>query len=303
MNGHATTSTERASPRRQRTIRQPAEIRGIGFFTGADVTMRLLPAAENHGRVFQRVDLPQQDLIPATIENTVPRQRRTAVAVGGAVVEMTEHVLAALYGLRIDNCLIQLNAPEPPGCDGSAQRFVDALLNAEIVEQHAPQMTFRVDREYRVAAGNSEVTARPLARDSLAIGYQLDYGPQSPIRPQILNVEITAETFVAELAFARTFVLESEVEALRAQGFGLRVTEKELLVFGPDGVIGNRLRTPDECVRHKILDCLGDFALLGCDLFGQFNGYRSGHQLNRELIGMMDSSGSALSTETHSRSA
>ena len=99
----------------------------------------------------------------------------------------------------------------------------------------------------------------------------------------MLTFELSPETFIANLAFARTFVLETEVAALKAQGYGARVTEKDLLIFGPDGVIGNELRAVDECVRHKILDCIGDFALLGCDIHGHFRAYRSGHNLNHAI--------------------
>ena len=99
-----------------------------------------------------------------------------------------------------------------------------------------------------------------------------------------MTVEITPENFVNQLAYSRTFIPEADVEALRAQGFGSRTTARDLLVFGPEGIIDNELRAVDECARHKILDCLGDFALIGCDLFGHFNAYRSGHWLNREVI-------------------
>jgi UDP-3-O-[3-hydroxymyristoyl] N-acetylglucosamine deacetylase len=282
-------STEAATLlRRQRTIRQVAEVTGTGFLTGATVKLRFLPAAAHHGIAFQRIDGLGLGVepIPATIEYTVPRDRRTAIARDGVAVEMTEHVLAALAGLRIDNCLVQLNAPEPPGCDGSARAFAEALLEAGIVEQDAPRPLLVVERGLRAVedATRSTVAARPITPPALVISYRLDYGPTSPIRPQKLTVEVTPERFVSELAFARTFVLESEVKALKAQGYGRKTTARDLLVFGPEGVIDNTLRAEDECVRHKILDCLGDFALLGCDLSGHFEAHRSGHRLNRELV-------------------
>lgn len=106
---------------------------------------------------------------------------------------------------------------------------------------------------------------------------------RSPIKPQLLTYEFSPETFVSEIAFARTFILQSEVAALQSKGYGSRVTEKDLLIFGPDGVIGNQLRSSDECVRHKILDCIGDFALMGCDVHGHFRAYRSGHNTNHAI--------------------
>lgn len=273
-------------PRLQRTIARRAEVGGFGFFSGADVRLTFRPADDDFGIVFERTDLPGSPQVAATIGNAVPRSRRTAVAAGEAVVELTEHVLAALAGLRVDNCLIQLNAPEPPGCDGSSRAFAEAILEAGVVEQSSRRATTAVPCEVLVAddAAGASIAARPLERDALLISFGLDYGPASPIPPQVYSVEVTPETFLGELAFARTFVLESEVAALKAQGYGTRVTPRDLLVFGEKGVIDNELRADEECVRHKILDCIGDFALIGCDLSGHVSASRSGHRLNRELV-------------------
>lgn len=270
----------------ERTIRRPATCQGIGYLTGADVTLRFLPAPPRHGIVFQRVDCAGSKPIPARIEFALPRERRTAVGRDGVVVEMTEHVLAALAGLQVDNCLIEMDSADTPGGDGSAMLFAETILEAGIIEQNEIRRQLYIDVRTRIAApnGRSDIEGRPLGRGGLAISYKLDYGPRSPIPAQDLTVEISPETFLDELAFARTFLLESEVAALRAQGYGRRTTEKDLLLFGSTGVVGNVLRAPDECVRHKILDCLGDFALLGADLLGHVIAYRTGHELNRELI-------------------
>ncbi|MBS0204678.1 MAG: UDP-3-O-[3-hydroxymyristoyl] N-acetylglucosamine deacetylase [Planctomycetes bacterium] len=276
-------------PRRQRTIARPAEFHGFGFLTGADVTLRFLPADENTGLRFQRVDLPDTPPIPATLEYVVPRQRRTAIAHGGASVELIEHVMAALAGLQIDNCLIEVNAPEAPGADGSSLGFVQVLLDAGIVEQ-SDSRNVLVIRDACTARGDderSEISAGPVFRRTLVISYELDYGPRSPIKPQLLTFEFSPEAFVTSLAFARTFILETEITALKAQGYGSRVTPADLLIFGSAGVIGNQVRATDECVRHKILDCIGDFALLGCDIHGHFRAYRSGHNLNHSICRMV----------------
>lgn len=272
--------------RLQRTIRRNVEACGIGFLTGADVSLRFLPAGPNHGIAFQRTDCPGSEPIPALVEFTVPRQRRTAIEHQGVVVEMVEHVLAALAGLQIDNCLVQLNAPEPPGLDGSCHELVERLLDAGSVEQDQPRELLVIEHPVRAASAQqrSELAAGPLSQPATVIDFQLEYGSDSPIQPQNLSIEITPETFAAELAFARTFVLQAEAETLRAQGYGRRTTAKDLLVFGPDGPIDNQLRAADECVRHKILDFIGDLALIGCDVRGQFRAYRSGHQLNREIV-------------------
>lgn len=272
--------------RLQRSLARPVTVRGFGFLTGADITLTFLPAAPNSGIAFQRVDLPHTDPIPALLEFVVPRQRRTAITRDGATVEMVEHVMAALAGLQIDNCLVQLNAPEPPGGDGSSLLFVQALLEGEIVEQAATRDVLVVAGECRAGDDlqrGGTMSASPILRRSLVITYELDYGPRSPIRPQCLTFEFTPEMFITNLSFARTFVLEAEAAALKAQGYGTRVTPRDLIIFGDEGVIDNELRCIDECVRHKVLDCIGDFALLGCDVHGHFRAFRSGHSLNHEI--------------------
>ena len=271
--------------RYQRTIRRPAEIRGFGFLTGADVSLSLWPADENFGIQFQRVDLAGTEPIPARLDSVVPRQRRTAISRGKATVEMIEHVMSALAGLQVDNCLVRLNAPEPPGVDGSCLPFVHSILEAGIEEQTARReiLVIRQDAHCDSPSDGSEISVGPVFRRTLVVSYELDYGPRSPIKPQLLTFEFTPEAFVANIAYARTFILESEVNALKAQGYGSRVTEKDLLIFGEKGVVGNTLRSEDECARHKILDCIGDFALLGCDIHGHFRAYRSGHNLNHAI--------------------
>ena len=275
-----------ALQRRQRTIIRPTEVQGIGFFTGADVRVRFLPARANQGVLFQRVDAPLAPPIPAVAASTVPRERRTAVERQGITIEMTEHVLAALSGLRIDNCLVELDATELPGLDGSSQAYVDALLAAGIAELDAVREQYIVTEPITVRSpdGKQSIICRPATAGGLTIEYQLDYGPASPISPQSACATITPDTFVRELAFARTFVLEQEVQWLRSQGYGRRTTARDLLIFGSSGVIENALRAENECARHKALDCVGDFAMLGCDLVADITASRSGHRLNLELV-------------------
>lgn len=273
--------------RPQRTLRQIVETQGVGLFTGTDARLRFLPAPADHGIVFQRIDVAGSAPIPALIEFVASTQRRTAIARDGVQVEMIEHVMAALAGLQIDNCLIEIDGPEVPGFDGSCREICNLLLAADAVEQDRTREVISLFVPVQVSAddGEIEVVARPMNNNGLAITYQLDYGDRSPIPPQNLTVEITPESFVREIAFARTFVLESEVAALQAAGYGRRVTHQTLLVFDANGrVIDNELRTPDEPARHKILDCLGDFALIGVDLRGYFNAYRSGHRHNHDLV-------------------
>ena len=271
--------------RNQRTLARSLECTGVGIFTNSDVKIRFCPAPENHGIQFVRTDLAGSKPIPALIEYAVFKQRRTAIEYQDASVEMIEHVMAALAGLQIDNCRIEINAPEAPCFDGSSQELSQALLDAGIVEQPFKRELICIDQALTVEdESGSFIQAKPLNRSVLAIGYYLNYGEDSPVTPQCLTLEINPETWMNQLAFSRTFVLEEEVDAMRALGYGQRLSAEDLLVLGQEGPIGNELRTLDECVRHKILDCLGDFALIGCDLHGYFSAHQSGHTLNRELI-------------------
>jgi UDP-3-O-[3-hydroxymyristoyl] N-acetylglucosamine deacetylase len=272
--------------RSQRTIARSAEVAGIGFLTGADIVLKFLPAPPGHGIAFQRTDRLYAPPIPALVSYTVPRARRTAIARCGVAVEMIEHVVAALAGLQIDNCLVELNGPEPPGCDGSSLLFAQRLLDAGTVDQGVPRDCLALRQHVVVQGENAGQSMRGAPADdgALHISYSLDYGADSPIGQQDYGIVVSPETFVSEIAFARTFLLEHEAQALRAQGYGKRTTARDLVIFGPQGVIDNSLRAPDECARHKILDCIGDLALAGCDLAGVIEARRSGHQLNAEFV-------------------
>lgn len=272
----------------QRTIRSEVTTSGVGFITGADVRLRFLPAPDNHGIVFQRVDLPGQPCVAATLENLIPRQRRTGLSKDGATIELVEHVLSACVGLQVDNCVVQLDAPETPGFDGSCQAVVDCLIAADFEEQDSVRDSYQVAEPATVTESDgSQLTVKPFSKPGLTISYVLDYGDESPLPAQTYSLSITPETFVNEICFARTFVLESEVAALKNLGYGTRTTYQDLLVFGSEGVIDNSMHVADECARHKILDCIGDFALLGCDLQGYFSGWRTGHNTNHALMQLL----------------
>lgn len=273
-----------SASRPQQTIAGEAAVRGVGFLTGADVSVRFRPAEAGAGVVFRRVDLPGAPTVPAHIRHVIPRQRRTAIRRGEAVVEMIEHVMAALAGLRIDNCVVEIDAAETPGCDGSSRAFVEALSEAGTAAQGRPRDRLVISEPVTVHEGGATITAHPGEPDSLALTYHLDYGARTPIGRQSLSCTLTPGSFRDELAASRTFILAEEAEGLRRAGLGNRITEADLLVFGPDGPIGNPLRFPDECVRHKVLDMVGDLALAGRDLAGHVVAHRSGHALNAALV-------------------
>jgi UDP-3-O-[3-hydroxymyristoyl] N-acetylglucosamine deacetylase/3-hydroxyacyl-[acyl-carrier-protein] dehydratase len=273
-----------STTRRQRTLAREASVCGIGFLTGPDVSVRFLPAEPDTGVSFVRTDLPGRPRIPVTVEHVAPRQRRTTLETPAAKVEMVEHVLAALAGLKIDNCRIEIDACETPGCDGSSGPFVESLQQAGVVEQSEPRRSFVVDRPYWLRDGDAMLAIHPACGDGLVVSYNLDYGSGNPIGRQSFFTVVTPETFREELACTRTFLLEQEATALRAQGIGARTGPRDLLIFGPDGPIENRLRFPDEPVRHKVLDIVGDLSILGQDICGHVVAHKSGHRMNVELV-------------------
>ncbi len=285
-----TTIERSAEPKgagRQQTLARPAVVYGVGYVTGAEVTVRFLPAAAETGICFVRTDLPGRPTVPATVAHVQARNRRTALAAGPAVVELTEHVLAALAGRGIDNCIVELNAVETPGLDGSAAAFVAALIAAGCRELDAPRRPLVVKRPLVVSAGDAMAAVLPNDGRALEITFNLEYA-DAAIGRQSRYYRLCPTTFGTEIAVARTFILHREVEALRQQGIGVRSTAKDLLVFGDDGrPIDNILRFPDECVRHKILDAIGDLALAGRPIHGHVLAHKSGHQLNARLVQLL----------------
>jgi UDP-3-O-acyl N-acetylglucosamine deacetylase len=270
--------------RKERTLAASAAVEGVGYWSGEDVRVEFRPAAAGNGIVFVRRDLAGCPTIPAAIEYRVETPLRTVLRRGAASVEMVEHLMAALAGLQIDNCEVWVDRPEMPGCDGSCMPFVAALRASGAVEQGSPRRRHVIRRVVRLGDETSWIEARPGCSGKMVLRYELDYGSRSPIGRQSLEVSLSPRHFHINLAPSRTFMLESEAKAIQAQGLGRRATFQDLLVFGARGPIDNQLRFPDECVRHKMVDMVGDLAMTGCDLSGRFVAYRSGHRLNAELV-------------------
>ncbi len=249
--------------------------------------LRFKPAKPHTGIVFSLLNGPNPIQIPAHVENVSKRARRTSIRNGTASVETIEHCLSACTGLGIDNLEVEIDGHEVPSLDGSCAPFVEIIQQAEIETQDAEREVFVIPEIIRVCEGDSELLALPPvpgAEDSLEVHYFLDYGENTPIGRQSFIICITAESFTKEIAPARTFVLEEEAQALRQQGLGTHLTYQDLIVFGPSGPIENQLRFPEECVRHKILDLVGDLRLLGQFIAGRVYARKSGHALNHELV-------------------
>ena len=237
---------------------------GFGYWSGRDIHVTFRPADPHTGIVFVRSDLSPEHRIPGLVQHRIEVPRRTTLVDNGVSVEMVEHIMAALAGLRIDNCEVAVDSAEMPGCDGSSQDFVDALLAAGIVEQDVPRSQIVITEPIRVGCEDGWVEARPASSARMSIKYRLDYVENLSIGRQTLEIDVDPDSFARELASARTFLLKQEAEWLRQQGLGTRVSYGDLLIFDEDGPIDNDLRFADECVRHKALDLVGDLALSGC---------------------------------------
>jgi UDP-3-O-[3-hydroxymyristoyl] N-acetylglucosamine deacetylase len=267
----------------QHTLEHMAHVSGRGYWSGRPVTLTFLPGSPNAGIVFRRVDLPGRPEIQAIASNRRDTNLRTTLVANACHVEMVEHVTAALYAMDIDNCIVECDAPEMPGMDGSALAFAVALERCGIRKQPAACSELKLTLPLRVGTDSHWIMAVPSSDPGLTVQYQLDYGPGSPIPASTTTYRLERESFVQEISPARTFLLEGEARGLQAQGIASHVTYRDLVVFGPSGPIDNSLRFQDECSRHKLLDLIGDLSLCGMRMQGKIIAHRSGHILNGYL--------------------
>lgn len=268
----------------QRTIQRETELTGRGLFTGLPVTVRFKPAAIGNGITFIRSDQSTPIRIAANVSNLTKRARRSSLRNGTVTIETVEHCLAAVRGLSIDNLDIELDNTELPAVDGSSMPYIDALRAAGFEEQSAERKLIDVLEPARVTADEAELVAWPGEAGRLSIIYELDYGEQTPVGRQLCQFELIDDSFVDQIAPARTFVTDAEAEQLRAAGLGTHLTYQDVLVIGQDGPIENQYRFTDECVRHKVLDLVGDLMLAGGFVCGKIYARKSGHNLNHELV-------------------
>ncbi|MBN1764566.1 MAG: UDP-3-O-[3-hydroxymyristoyl] N-acetylglucosamine deacetylase [Sedimentisphaerales bacterium] len=267
----------------QKTIAEPVTLDGRGLFSGKPVTLSLIPAEADTGIVFIRTDLAEPVRIPARISALAERSRRTALRNGTATVETIEHCMAAIFALEIDNLQIEIDAEELPNLDGSCQIYTDAITRAGIVEQNKIREPLVITEPVLTREGDARLYALPDRKDQLNIIYDLDY-QDTVIGRQLYQFQVTPERFTTEISPARTFLPENEALQFKARGIGAHLSPKDILVIGPDGPVGNKLRFEDECVRHKIADLLGDLMLLGRAIRGRIVAYRSGHNCNHQMV-------------------
>jgi len=194
-----------------------------------------------------------------------------------------EHCLAAVRGLEIDNIIVEVNGPELPAPDCSCAEYFKVLKRGGVVEQDVEQKEYVIRKPITITAGDATIYALPQTEAGLSLTYDLDYGGHTGIGRQIFSCRITPDDFERHLAPARTFLLEAEAKQFQARGMGTHISPRDLLVIDSDGPIKNSYRFPNECVRHKIVDLVGDLALVGRALRGRIVAYKSGHSLNQQL--------------------
>jgi len=268
----------------QRTIARPVSVTGRGLFSGVPSELTFRPGEPDSGIVFLRNVDDQTVRIKADIHHLSPRPRRTTLEHKNALVDTTEHCLAAVYALGIDNLEIDVSQQELPNVDGSCEVFTEALQRAGIVEQAALRHPFVITEPVMVQDGDARLYALPHRDDELHIIYDLDYAAEPAIGRQFFHFKASPENFARELSPARTFLTEAEARHFQEQGIGAHLTAKDVLVLAKDGPIDNELRFKNECARHKICDMLGDISLFGRPIRGRLVAYRSGHTCNHQLV-------------------
>ncbi len=267
----------------QRTIKNPVELEGRGLFTGMPVQLRLRPAPADSGIAFVRTDLPNAPRIPVHPHSVTDKLRSVGlVSEDGVEIDTIEHLMSALGGLEIDNIEIDLSGQEVPNPDGCSEAFADLIETASIVDLTESRKIITLKEPVSVTEKDASVVAIPASR-GLTISYSLSY-PGTVLGQQHLTLEFNDSVYRREVSRARTFCLESEAKQLLDQGLGGGGTTDTAVVFGTDGPIDTELRWPDEPVRHKILDLVGDLSTLDGSLQAHVVAVRSGHSLNMRLV-------------------
>lgn len=266
----------------QQTLRSPASLSGVGLHSGHLARVRFLPAETGSGVVFRRVDLTPVVEIPGRSEFVTATMLATVLGKDDHRISTVEHCMAALAGMGVDNAVVEVDGSEMPILDGSALPYVEAIQRAGLRQQRGRRQAMRVEKPLRVECGDKFSILRPAA--TLRITYSIDFDGGFP-GSQHYYAEVTPESFASELAIARTFGFIEEIERLRshgkARGASLQnaVGLREGRVLNPEG-----LRVPDEFVRHKILDAVGDLALSGFPVLGHLIVHKGGHALHDRLV-------------------
>jgi UDP-3-O-[3-hydroxymyristoyl] N-acetylglucosamine deacetylase len=263
----------------QRTLRRPISCVGIGLHSGHKVSLSLKPAAADFGIRFRRSDLGGLE-VPATVQHVDGINLATGLARDAVKVDTVEHLLSALVSLGIDNAIIELNSAEVPIMDGSAAPFVYLIHEAGVKRLPNPRRYLKVLRPMSLAHGDKRIALYPSEHFKVTYSIAFDH---PLLRHQSRTIRLTEESFIDDIAPARTFGFLKEVEMMRQQGLALGGSLENAIVIGDTAVLNNALRFDDECVRHKILDAIGDMALVGYPIIGHLVAHRGGHALHTEF--------------------
>jgi UDP-3-O-[3-hydroxymyristoyl] N-acetylglucosamine deacetylase len=267
-------------PRSPQTLARPVECQGVGLHSGIPVEVRVLPAPVNAGRYFVRTDLPDRPVVAAHIDRLGQTTLSTELVQGNASVRTIEHLLAALFAAGIDNARIEIDGPEVPLLDGSALIWGSAIAQAGVTVQAAPVMRPQLTQAIWLHQGDQFVAAIPSPTLKFSYGIEFDL---AAIGQQWHSWNPECEDFLTEIAPARTFGLAHQIEQLQAAGLIRGGSLDNALVCGPDGWINPPLRFPNEPVRHKLLDLVGDLSLVGDLPIGHYLAYKASHHLHTQL--------------------
>ena len=266
----------------QNTIRKVVHGSGIGLHSGNRLNMTIRPAEANTGIRFLRKDLGINNLVPAFMNRVVDTTMATTISEGNSSIATTEHLLAAINGLSIDNILIELDGPEVPIMDGSSAPFVDLLLEAGIRQQKSYRRLVKITREISFRDGDRHISIYPY--DGFKVTAEINF-KHDTIKRQVYSVAVSPQKFVAEISKARTFGFLEDVEKLQENGLALGASLDNAVGMDQNGVLNKEgLRYDNEFGRHKIVDIIGDMTLLGCPVLGHIVAYKSGHSQHLKLM-------------------
>ncbi len=263
----------------QRTLRDEIRLEGIGLHTGYPVKLKLVPAPENTGIIFRRTDLRNFE-IEATRAHVARVSYATTLMKKGVMISTVEHLLSSLYGLGIDNMYLDLNSMEVPILDGSGLRFMQEIEKVGIVEQEEPRRYILIQEPIEVRQGEKIAGVYPdrVPKATYSISFE-----HNAIGQQKIQFELTPELYRSEIGPARTFGFMSDVEYLRKCGLIRGGSMDNAVVLDESGIVNNHLRYPDEFVRHKLLDLLGDISLVGYPIIGHLHAHKAGHAIHAAL--------------------
>ncbi len=271
---------------KQRTINKKISTTGIGLHSGKEVILSLVPSVENTGIRFQRTDLVEKPIISAQAHLVADTMMSSNLIENGVKIGTVEHLLSAISAMGIDNLLIEVSSAEIPIMDGSSVNFIELIEQGGIKEQLADKQFLKIIKPVRIEQDDKWAELIPMEKQEFELNFEIDFNhPIIAKTPQQVSFQLTMSNFKNQLAHARTFGFLKDIEYLRKNNLALGGSLDNAIVLDEKNMLNNQaLRYPDEFVRHKILDAIGDLYMIGYPILGQYNAYKSGHDLNNQLI-------------------